>query len=399
MFSLVTALSILSATVANAGTAVTKNVTYSGTVSDGSQVYSVTSQPSNGTLTMAANGSYTYAPNTDYVGTDAFTYTNGVLCATDGTKSSVQSTLYNLTGASDLNRTSPANLVANGDFEIGYTTPKYWGALTTFDDTFGDPAPNSVTSWTATGGGTATYAAWRSDYESSFIPGRPAGLSAPYVYFGNENIVSTSTVSTIFGASGETSIVSPESGFSINNPEANYGTIATPVVLSQNVTLVVGTKYRLSFFQGAERGVNGDGLAALDITGFDRTYFRVYTNGHRYIFEFTASASTTNIGFINWGHLKSSSGATTATSELSLDDVIINKCGTSQTVTFDVSANPPVAGSGGTTQVTSAVQPALAETGAEISLQSIFRSGIVLLGLGLIFVFVGNLRRKAKLLS
>jgi hypothetical protein len=117
--------------------------------------------------------------------------------------------------------------------------------------------------------------------------------------------------------------------------------LSAPIAISQEVTLVPGTTYRLSFFQGAEQGApktagvsTEDGIAGLDITGYDRTHFRVYHNGNRYILEFTAVAAATTISFMNWGHLKYSSSNWSA--ELSLDDVIINKCGSVQVVSLSV---------------------------------------------------------------
>ncbi|MFC1758352.1 Ig-like domain-containing protein, partial [Planctomycetota bacterium] len=48
----------------------------------------VATQPANGTLTLQADGSFTYTPNVDYFGSDSFTYT-----ATDGSETSAATTV------------------------------------------------------------------------------------------------------------------------------------------------------------------------------------------------------------------------------------------------------------------------------------------------------------------
>jgi len=48
---------------------------------DGGNVWSKTSNPSNGTATVNANGTFTYTPNANFFGTDSFTYR---VCDADG---------------------------------------------------------------------------------------------------------------------------------------------------------------------------------------------------------------------------------------------------------------------------------------------------------------------------
>ncbi|MEY4691239.1 MAG: hypothetical protein RIT19_1564, partial [Verrucomicrobiota bacterium] len=58
------------------GTAVSGTVATNDSDPDGDALtFSKTTDPSNGTVTMAGNGSYTYTPNTGFSGTDQFTYT------------------------------------------------------------------------------------------------------------------------------------------------------------------------------------------------------------------------------------------------------------------------------------------------------------------------------------
>ena len=68
------------------------------------------SNPSNGTVTINANGTFTYTPNTGYTGFDSFVYQ---VCNNQTPKTCSQATVYiltgNATGISDINITKTAN--------------------------------------------------------------------------------------------------------------------------------------------------------------------------------------------------------------------------------------------------------------------------------------------------
>lgn len=91
----------------------------------------------------------------------------------------------------------------------------------------------------------------------------------------------------------------------------NWGTPDTPVTVKQTVSgLAVGTRYRLQFYAASEDSTVTNpqdtqwyqtGVAGLDITGYQRTYFTV-THASRYLtIDFVATASDTTIAFLNWG--------------------------------------------------------------------------------------------------
>lgn len=300
-----------------------------------------------------------YQPATASTSTD--------VCTGDGTLTDIQANMKEVAGGSPLDHSSPANLVANGDFTEGFSTlfasggDIFWGANSlrrVLDNSidynlWGVRAP--VQDWMATGGGPDTYARWWDmsynydggsreewfDSHPTLDNAYTGDISPEFVYFGNWKVTTTTTADGLFGVSGDATATSPESTFTghvpntgqldwATNPptsyDADYGALDEPVTLSQVVTLEPGRTYRLSFLQGGEHGGDRvtDGLAGLDITGYDRTYFRIYHGGNRYMFEFTATQSDTTIAFMNWGHLYT--GATESY-ELSLDDVIINDCG------------------------------------------------------------------------
>ena len=187
------------------------------------------------------------------------------------------------------------------------------------------PIPN----WNSSGGGSSTYATWvRSSAVMAGItlfPPLSNGQSQGRVYFGNKTVNSFSPALNFDAA-----------GYSMNdytfNMSAVWGDNANPIAIDQNIPTVVGTTYRLHFSQGGEDGgfsfVQADGIAAVNITGYKRAYFKVSPNNAEYYLEFVATATQTNIKFMSWGHvIYDRPGFTTVLStELALDDVIVNVC-------------------------------------------------------------------------
>ena len=187
------------------------------------------------------------------------------------------------------------------------------------------PIPN----WNSSGGGSSTYATWvRSSAVMAGItlfPPLSNGQSQGRVYFGNKTVNSFSPALNFDAA-----------GYSMNdytfNMSAIWGDNANPIAIDQNIPTVVGTTYRMHFSQGGEDGgfsfVQADGIAAVNITGYKRAYFKVSPNNAEYYLEFVATATQTNIKFMSWGHvIYDRPGFTTVLStELALDDVIVNVC-------------------------------------------------------------------------
>ena len=191
------------------------------------------------------------------------------------------------------------------------------------------PIPN----WNSSGGGSSTYATWvRSSAVMAGItlyPPLSNGQSQGRVYFGNKDVVSFSPALNFNAA-----------GYSMNdhtfNMEAVWGDNASPIAIDQNIPTVVGTTYRMHFSQGGEDGgfsfVQADGIAAVNITGYKRVYFKVSPANSEYYLEFVATSAQTNIKFMSWGHVKYDRPGFTTTqngahsTELALDDVIVNVC-------------------------------------------------------------------------
>ena len=229
--------------------------------------------------------------------------------------------LNQVTGASVLNRSTPGNLVVNGDFT---STPVTSGGSTVAIQS-GEVGMRAagrddhrLPGWSFSGGGPSTYARWQNSGAST-----PDGASAGNFYFGNSWWLTTPTfnATTAFSSGG----VTQNSYVFRQDSAGNYGmTDANPVQISQTISTDIGRTYRLQFWQSSEPYGNNAGIAALELTGYSRTYFkvnRVTTDWTRYTFDFVATSNSTTLTFKSWGHISPSSD------ELRLDDVIVSRCG------------------------------------------------------------------------
>ncbi|MCX6409236.1 MAG: hypothetical protein NT143_02160 [Actinobacteria bacterium] len=282
-----------------------------------------------------------------------------------------------------LDRTTPNNLVTNGDFTangFGNTAAKKWGPASTNNSfmsglwisnvfsgiagvtgtgTNGLPF-RSMPGWTFTGGGSNTYALWLPGTSAAVGPwsnglsqwgpyGSKNGASNPQIYFGNDEGWSISpTMATLRSTSAFTQDVTqtaltftPSGGSSVSK---NYVSSSAPTVF-QEVPTTVGDTYCLSYWVGHETfsysasnpGSDArSGIARVRIgtstgasgNGYSSVFFKVPTLvgslGERwYTFQFVAKASSTRIAFTSWGHLGS---GTTNSTELVLDDVVVEHC-------------------------------------------------------------------------
>jgi hypothetical protein len=257
------------------------------------------------------------------------------VCPGGGTKTLLVSGLEAVTGGSTLDRTSPANLVANGDFTIepanlassSYPDRHYWGVggLTVKNSVTATNQP--IPSWTPTGGSASTYAFWTKSLtgnSNNLVAPPNAGESAGRVYFGNGVISSISPFSVkLFNSEGFST-----TAYTIT-PGGSYGSGSTPPAIDQNVTLVAGENYRMYFHQSTESFLAFSGIAALDISGYQRVFFEVTPGNKGYMVEFTAVSNVTNIKFLSWGHLNSGGSSFSNVS---------NRSATSSTVTLTFSS-------------------------------------------------------------
>lgn len=251
-----------------------------------------------------------------------------VVC--NGTGTTIQTGMKGVSGAF-LNSRTPAaqsgpNLILNGDFSFmangsdanppivnGYDFAM--GVLTQENGNDG-PQYVAMASWTTSGGGIQTYASWGGDTMIKYTTGwdptaKDAGASESGVYFGNAYWMCKSGCPITFDGNG----YATKTGVSFDSGDtpANFGTTATPVTVSQTVQgLTVGHTYRLQFFCGGE-GVDNDGngkwtapgVAAIDVSGFDRVFFEVpYTKPAYYrTIDFEAKSTSHTISFLSWGHI------------------------------------------------------------------------------------------------
>ena len=263
------------------------------------------------------------------------------VCPGGGTKTLLVSGLEAVVGGSTLDRTSPANLVANGDFTIepanlassSYPDRYYWGVggLTVKNTVTATNQP--IPSWTPTGGSASTYAFWTKSLtgnSNNLIAPPNAGESAGRVYFGNGINASISPTSPkLFNSEGFST-----TAYTIT-PGGSYGSGSTPPAIDQNVTLVAGENYRMYFHQSTESFLAFSGIAALDISGYQRVFFEVTPGNKGYMVEFTAVSSVTNIKFLSWGHLLSD-GVSYSAGSLFSD--VTNRSATSSEVTLTFSS-------------------------------------------------------------
>jgi hypothetical protein len=257
------------------------------------------------------------------------------VCPGGGTKTLLVSGLEAVTGGSTLDRTSPANLVANGDFTIepanlassSYPDRHYWGVggLTVKNSVTATNQP--IPSWTPTGGSASTYAFWTKSLtgnSNNLVAPPNAGESAGRVYFGNGVTSSISPFSVkLFNSEGFST-----TAYTIT-PGGSYGSGSAPPAIDQNVTLVAGENYRMYFHQSTESFLAFSGIAALDISGYQRVFFEVTPGNKGYMVEFTAVSNVTNIKFLSWGHLNSGGSSFSNVS---------NRSATSSTVTLTFSS-------------------------------------------------------------
>ncbi|NBO53788.1 MAG: hypothetical protein EBU84_04180 [Actinobacteria bacterium] len=243
-------------------------------------------------------------------------------CPGGGTTTEFVSGLNVVSGSTSLDRTSPANIVTNGDFTTepaglaasAYPYMYYWGESGRNTKTKSGVAYTTlnaqIPSWNRSGGSpvgtdtaTGTYAFWTKKSDSTGMPNSippltDNGQSIGRVYFGNSISASISPIAR-FDANGISA------GPYTITPATGYGTDSTPAAIDQSVPTMVGTKYRMYFAETAEVGGSFVGISALEITGYPRVYFEVVPTNRSFTFEFTATTTSTNIKFMSWGHLQS----------------------------------------------------------------------------------------------
>lgn len=230
-----------------------------------------------------------------------------VVKATAGTVSDITGTATPnvdfVAHAATLDASASVNLVSNGLFipQGGSQVGVMWSVNYA-------PQGDKIPYWTASGGGTASYAA-------AIPPGNvPVAFSTVGIYFGNG--VFSQTTPIVFDANGA---IAGDYTFTL---DPTFGNNASPVAIQQSIPTEVGQVYRLQFTQGYEVGSNyAPGMAAVEI-GDQRIYFRVNYANTVYTFQFTATDAYTPIKFMNWGHATVNWNSVT---ELALNNVIVNK--------------------------------------------------------------------------
>lgn len=238
---------------------------------------------------------------------------------------------------SGLGTTHAGNLVANGSFEVGAPpsgtgNKLFWATGTTL-------TPYGVPSGWTTSGGVPAYAAWGNDATSPQSIQGSAGLpdGNAGMYFGNGAPVLVSQPPT-FNANGTVSFSAPPTISTFFSP--------VPVVLSQSINTPANPSpsYKFSFWVSGEGAFSGQQFAERGIFGLQLTNVlpgdpiqwlsvpngvgNSFGTSHLYEYTFTPlnSLLPVDINFINYGHFDLSPfGGANLTTELVLDDVIVNK--------------------------------------------------------------------------
>lgn len=224
--------------------------------------------------------------------------------------------------------THVGNLVSGGSFEAGPPNAVvYWATGTSGTPLVVPPG------WTSSGG-PINYARWGHD---SLVPLNiansaviPDGVKA--LYFGNAQGGQVN-VAPIFNPSGEVTFAS--------TPTVSTS-VGAPVILSQTIPthLTPAPSYLLSFWVSGEAAYFGanpyDGIFGMRLTntqaGDPMRYFAVPAGGGLYgdqlrlEFDFTPlnPALPVTVEFYNWGHFNLGPFGGGGTTELVLDDVIVN---------------------------------------------------------------------------
>lgn len=226
--------------------------------------------------------------------------------------------------------THVGNLVSGGSFEAGPPNAVvYWATGTSGTPLVVPPG------WTSSGG-PINYARWGHDSLSPLNIANsaviPDGVKA--LYFGNAQGGQVN-VAPIFNPSGEVTFASPPTVMT---------TVGAPVILSQTVPthLTPAPNYLLSFWVSGENAYFGggayDGIFGLRVTntqaGDPMRYFAVpagaglgaYGDQIRFEFDFTPlnPSLPVTVEFYNWGHFNLGPFGMGGTTELVLDDVIVN---------------------------------------------------------------------------
>ena len=248
----------------------------------------------------------------------------------------VQPVQASLTLSTGLGTTHVGNLVTNGSFETGAPpsgTPNelYWATGTALTPFSVPPA------WTTTGANTS-YALWGNDATSpqsiQGSDGLPDGNAA--LYFGNGAPVFVNQPPT-FNANGTVSFP--------GTPVFTTIYASVPVTLDQSINTPANPAplYNLSFWVSGEGAVNGQQFTERGIFGFQMTnvlpgdpiQWLTVPNGIgnsfgvSHLYEYTFAPLNpllpVDVKFINFGHFDLSAyGGSNFTTELILDDVIIN---------------------------------------------------------------------------
>jgi hypothetical protein len=289
-----------------------------------------------------------------------------VLCLTGMYAQPVVSLVHN--DVNSLVRTTPTNLVTNGSFETGGPSAAIGDQLSLFWTRSCNSA-NVPGSWTADGD-PYSYGFWGShvgadlnQYNDAFNNGAPfcdntlqnglgdGMLSAPgdgfnLLYFGNYNVATnlsgTGPAPAYDAVTGE---YIPRATVPAEDAAVTWTQGVTKAnKISQNVTLVPGNYYELEFWATGEASGGVGGIFQLEVGG--KKFWLTtpgpenvpnYGSSERYHLVFQAVTASTAIVFKNNGHYSNFGGANPAmaswfgatifdkTSELALDDVIINE--------------------------------------------------------------------------
>ncbi|HZY83997.1 MAG TPA: Ig-like domain-containing protein, partial [Gemmataceae bacterium] len=265
------------------------------------------SGPSHGTLTLNADGSFTYTPATDYTGADSFTYKD----SGGGTTSNVATVSLTVAAPTATND----SYGARKNVPLSVAAP---GVLANDTDPYGDPLTAVLVSGPSHGtlalsaNGSFTYTP-ATDYTGadSFTYQAVAGGALSNVATASLNVTAPVAVNK-----------------SYSTPEEKALSVAAPGVLA-NDTDAGGFSLTAVLVSGPSHGtlaLNADG-------SFTYTPARAYTGSDSFTYKDSGGGTTSNVATVS---------LTVTAPTLSINDVRANSSGLATTFTFTVTLSSPI---------------------------------------------------------
>ena len=270
------------------------------------------SGPSNGTLALNANGSFTYTPNANFSGVDSFTYS-----ANDGVASSSAATVtITVTAVNDVPVAAADAYVTNEDVALSVARP---GVLGNDTDVEGGPLTAILVAGPASGSLTLS-----ANGSFTYTPNANFNGSDSFTYRANDGTADSNTVTVSITVNAVNDV-----------PSAGNDAYAT----DEDVALNVAAPGVL----GNDADVEGSALTAVLVAGPSTGTLALNANGS---FTYTPNANFNGTDSFTYGASDGSAASSTATVTITVNAVPDAPIATADTYTVDEDTSLAVAGPG-----------------------------------------------------